>query len=237
MEPLHLLAVAAHPDDAELLMGGALAAAAFDGMRAGVIDLAAGESGTRGSASSRAKEAEEAAAILGLVHRENLGLPDGGIEADRESRMRLAERIRALRPDTLLIQHRGGRNPDHHAAADLSRAAAYSAGLARLGSGAPHRPRRILEAVSFQNVPPNLLLDITGVFETKMRAIRAYRSQFEGALEAGDILSNGKDDLFEQITFRCRAYGALVQVPFGEPYRTESPLLVRTLLAVEGRSL
>jgi len=237
MEPLRLLAVTAHPDDAELLMGGALAAAAAAGERAGVIDLAAGESGTRGSAALRAKEAEEAAAMLGLAHRENLGLPDGGIEADRESRGRLAGRIRALRPEILLVHHRGGRNPDHLAAADLARAAAYSAGLAKLGRGAPHRPRRILEAASFQDVPPDLVLDISAVFETKRKAIAAYRSQFDGALEGGDILSNGTDDLLEQVAFRARAYGALVQVPYGEPYRTEGPFLFRNLADVAGRSL
>ena len=82
-----------------------------------------------------------------------------------------------------------------------------------------------------------LTVDITPAFETKMRAIRAYASQFDGAFEAGDILSNGRDDLYEQVSFRCRAYGALVQVPFGEPFLTDRPLVIDDLSAVGGRSI
>ncbi|MBM3321482.1 MAG: bacillithiol biosynthesis deacetylase BshB1 [Candidatus Eisenbacteria bacterium] len=237
-EPLHVLAITAHPDDAELLMGGTLAREAAEGRRAGVLDLAAGESGTRGDARARAREAEEAAAILGLAARENLGLPDARIERSIENRLRIAERIRALRPEVLLIHHAGGRNPDHHAASLLAREAAYTAGLARILPGtAPHRPRKILEAVSFLDAPIRLVVDITPVFETKLRALRAFASQFEGAFEAGDILSNGADDLFEQVTFRNRAYGSLVQVPFGEPYFMHEPFLATDLLALRGRSL
>lgn len=237
-DTLQILAIVAHPDDAELLMGGTLARAAAEGRRAGVLDLAAGESGSRGSAEVRRREAEEAAAILGLAHRENLGLPDARLEASVENRIRLAERIRALGPEVLLIHRAAGRNPDHHAASVLAREAAYTAGLAKVGKGGPaRRPRKILEAVSFLGEKPNLVVDVSGAFETKLRALRAYASQFDGAFEAGDILSNGRDELLEQVTFRCRAYGALVQVPFGEPYLMYEPFLTGDLLALAGRSL
>jgi len=235
---LHILAIAAHRDDVELLMGGVLARAASEGKRVGVIDLTAGESGSKGDAVTRRREANEAAAILGLAVRENLGLPDGRIEANVESRLRLAERIREHRPEIVLHHHAAGRNPDHWAAGILAREACYSAGLAKLaGEAEPHRPRRLFEAVAFQNVAPDLIVDITPAFETKMRAIRAYASQFDGAFEAGDILSNGRDDLYEQVSFRCRAYGALVQVPFGEPFLTDRPLVIDDLSAVGGRSI
>ena len=237
-DSLHILAVAAHRDDAELLMGGVLARAASEGKRTGVIDLTAGETGTKGDARTRRRESEEAASILGLAVRENLGLPDGRIEASVENRLRLAERIRAHRPELVLSHHAAGRNPDHWAAAILAREASYSAGLAKLAAGEkPHRPRRLFEAVAYQNIEPNLVVDITPAFETKMRAIRAYASQFDGAFEAGDILSNGQDDLYDQVAFRSRAYGALVQVPYGEPYLTAPPFLVEELGAVAGRSL
>jgi bacillithiol biosynthesis deacetylase BshB1 len=232
-----ILAITAHPDDAELLMGGTLARASSEGKRVGVLDLAAGESGTKGSAEIRRREAEEAAAVLGLALRENLGLPDARIVASVENRILLAEKIRQHRPEVLLIHRASGRNPDHHAASVLAREAAYTAGLARVGAGKAHRPRKILEAVSFLDARPSLVVDISPVFETKMRALRAYASQFDGAFEAGDILSNGKDDLLEQVAFRNRAYGALVQVAFGEPFRMEEPLLATDLLAIPGRSL
>jgi bacillithiol biosynthesis deacetylase BshB1 len=233
-EPLHILAITAHPDDAELLMGGTLARAASEGKRVGVLDLTGGESGTKGSAAVRGKEAERAAEILGLTHRENLGLPDGTLEASARDRLLLAERIRFLR----LIHHAGGRNPDHHAASSLAREAAYTAGLARLaGKTAPYRPRKIAEALSFLPVPPTVVVDITASFEIKMRALRAYASQFEGTMEAGDILSNGRDDLFARITFHNQHYGSLVQVPYGEPYFIREPVLVDDLLTLRPRSL
>ena len=203
---LDILAIAAHPDDAELLMGGALARAASEGRRVGVLDLTAGEAGTKGDSGTRLEEAERAAEILGLAVRENAGLPDGRIETNVENRLKIAGWIRRLAPEVLLVHHKGGRNPDHHAAAILCREAAYSAGLSKLaGDGRPHRPRRILEASSFLDIPPTLVIDITTSFETKIEAIRAYASQFDGAKEAGDILSNGTDDILEQVRFRNRS--------------------------------
>jgi len=238
-ESVHILAVAAHRDDAELLMGGTLARASSEGKRAAVIDLAAGESGTKGDAAARAREADEAAAILGLAARENLGLPDGRIEPSAQSRLLLAARIRALRPEVLLVHRAAGRNPDHHAASRLGWEAAYTAGLAKLcGPGEePHRPRKIYEAVAFLPATATIVADITPSFKTKMRALRAYISQFDGAFEAGDILSNGRDDLFTQVEFRCRAYGALVQVPYGEPFLSREPLLATDLTLLGGRSM
>jgi bacillithiol biosynthesis deacetylase BshB1 len=237
-EPLHILAITAHRDDAELLMGGTLARAASEGRRVGVLDLAAGEAGTRGNAALRAREAEEAAAILGLSVRENLGLPDAHLETSVENRLRVAERIRTHHPEILLIHRAAGRNPDHAAASALAREAAYTAGLERVAPGSPpHRPRKILEAVAFLPAPPSLVVDITPAFEAKMRALRAYASQFEGAFEAGDILSNGRDDLFEQVAFRCRSTGSLVQVPYGEPFFMQEPFLIADLLSIGGRSL
>lgn len=237
-DALHILAITAHPDDAELLMGGVLAKAASEGKRTGVLDLAGGESGSKGNRETRANEAEAAAAILGLAVRENLELPDAALEANIENRLLVAGRIRVHRPEIVLIHRAAGRNPDHYAASTLAREAAYAAGLVTLAVGEkPHRPRRIFEAASFMNVMPGLVVDITHSFDTKLKAIMAYASQFDGAFEAGDILSNGRDDLFEQVTFRCRAYGALVQVPYGEPYNTDGPFLVNDPLDLNSRSL
>lgn len=237
-EFLHILAIVAHRDDAEILMGGTLAAAAEEGKRVGVLDLTKGETGTRGDTATRAREAEEAAAILGLSVRENIGLPDGGIEVNVANRLKIAERIRVHAPDIILTHFPGGRNPDHRAASILAEEAAYSAGLARFGGGGrPHRPRRIFHSVSFLNRTPSIVVDITSSFEKKMRAVRAYVSQFEGAMEAGDILSNNRDDIFERIALCNRANGALIQAPYGEPYRTALPIPVRDILSITGRTL
>ena len=219
-------------------MGGTLARAAAEGKRTGILDLAAGEAGTRGNSTLRLEEAKRAGEILGVAVRENAGLPDAHIEADVESRLVVARWIRLFRPQVLLIHYPGGRNPDHYAASVLAREAAYSAGLASLNDGKPgHRPRRILEAVSFLPVQPTLTVDVSVSFDTKLAALRAYRSQFEGSREAGDILSNGVDDLIEQVRFRNRSYGAAVQVPYGEPYFTREPIRFDDPLDIGGRSL
>lgn len=237
-DALDILGIFAHPDDAELLAGGTFARAASEGKRVGVIDLAAGESGTRGDRATRVKEAERAASVLGLAVRENLGLPDARLEPSVENRLLLAARIRALRPDVVVVHHAAGRNPDHHAASTLAREACYAAGLAKLAEGgAPHRPRRLVEAVAYLNVLPTLVVDITPAFEKKMESLRAYASQFDGAAEAGDILANGRDSLLDQVEFRSRAYGALVQVPYGEPFLLREPLRADGLAALPGRTI
>ncbi len=238
IESLDILAIAAHPDDAELLMGGTLARAASNGKRTGVLDLTTGAAGTKGDEATRLEEAARAASVLGLAVRENVGLPDAHLEATVLNRLQVAHWIRTFTPEILLIQHAGGRNPDHYAASTLCREAAYSAGLASLsGDAPPHRPRLILEAVSFLAVNPEVVIDISEVMETKIDSLRAYASQFDQAIEAGDILSNGISDLIEQVRFRNQAYGALVQAPYGEPYVLGHPIRFDSPLDILGRSL
>lgn len=237
-EPLDILAIAAHPDDAEILMGGLLAKMAAGGKRAGVLDLTAGEAGSKGSAKRRLREAAEAATILGLAMRENAALPDAHLENTMAHRLVIASFLRDWKPEIVLIQYGGGRNPDHHAASALSRQAAYSAGLASLNEGTPgHRPRLILEAVSYLPVEPSFIVDISDSFETKMKAVHAYASQFEGAMEAGDILSNGTLSLYEQITLRNQEYGTRIQAAYGEPYLLREPFGISDPSQILGRSL
>lgn len=237
-EPLDILAIAAHPDDAEILMGGLLAKTAASGKRAGVLDLTAGEAGSKGNAKRRLREAAEAATILGLAMRENAALPDAHLENTMAHRLVIASFIRDWKPEIVLIQFNGGRNPDHHAASVLSRQAAYSAGLSSLNGGTPgHRPRLILEAVSFLPALPSFIVDISDSFETKMKAVRAYASQFDDATEAGDILSNGTLSLYEQITVRNQEYGARIQAAFGEPYLLREPFGISDPDQIIGRSL
>ncbi|NNE10059.1 MAG: bacillithiol biosynthesis deacetylase BshB1 [Gemmatimonadetes bacterium] len=237
-EPLDILAIAAHPDDAELLMGGLLAKTAASGKRAGVLDLTAGEAGSKGSAKRRLREAADAAAIMGLAMRENAALPDAHLENTMAHRLVIASYLRDWKPAIVLIQYGGGRNPDHHAASILSRQAAYSAGLSSLNEGTPgHRPRLVLEAVSYLPVTPSFVVDISDSFETKMKAVRAYASQFDDAREAGDILASGSLSLYEQIELRNREYGARIQVAYGEPYLLREPFGINDPAEILGRSL
>ena len=236
-----ILAIAAHRDDVELTCGGTLAKAVAAGHKAGILDLTQGEMGTRGSAELRAKEAEAAAKVLGVTGRWNAGLPDAHIMNDEATRVRLAELIRRARPRVVLLPYPVGRHPDHRIASEVARDACFLAGLAKYhptpGVDA-HRPYKILYALAYREDPvkPTFVVDITGTFEAKMKAIRCYASQFDGAKAAGEIHPTGQD-LYELIRVQAAHYGSLIRRPYGEPYYTPETMEVDDVLALGVQSL
>src|SRR5499427_7180434 len=145
MAPLDYLVIAPHPDDAELGVGGTILLLKAQGNRVGVLDLTDGEPTPHGSLEIRRRETEAATAILGLDWRGNLGLPNRSLEADLESRHRLAGMIRQLRPRTMLAPYWEDAHPDHVAASALVDAARFWAKLAKTDlPGEPHYPPRIV---------------------------------------------------------------------------------------------
>ncbi|HET7789594.1 MAG TPA: bacillithiol biosynthesis deacetylase BshB1 [Gemmatimonadales bacterium] len=234
-----LLAIAAHRDDAELTCGGTLAKAAAAGHRVGILDLTQGESGTRGDAATRAAEAGRAAEALGVALRTNAGLPDAHLTNDEPSRARMVELLRELRPRVVILPYPVGRHPDHRVASELARDACYLAGLAKYGpAGEPHRPFKILYALAYREDPvkPSFVVDVTETFDNKMRAIRCYASQFDGAKAAGEIFPTGQD-LYELIRVQSAHYGSLIRRPYGEPFFTYETLLVDDVLELGVQSL
>jgi bacillithiol biosynthesis deacetylase BshB1 len=237
---LDLLAIMAHPDDAELACGGTLAGAVRRGYRVGVIDLTQGEMGTRGTATTRARETRAATRALGLHHRENLGLPDSALEPTRSTLLTVATRVRALRPQVVLLPYWEGRHPDHVAASHIGYRACYLAGLARLDLGAaPHRPRKLLYSLLFdvgKQAAPSFIVDITRDYKRRARAIACYRSQFDAPrMQRGvHIPLTGLEERLEAV---CRYYGSLVGVRYGEPFLTRELLPVDDVLQLPGRSL
>jgi N-acetylglucosamine malate deacetylase 1 len=223
IEPLDLLAIVAHPDDAELLCGGSLLRAADEGHRTGVLDLSGGESGSAGDRETRAREAEHAAAVLGLVARRNAGLPDGELRNTPEARKRVAGLIRELRPDTVVLMWPEGRHPDHRAASQLGHDASFLAGLRRAPvAGEPFRPRKVVYAMSYrEHAPkPTFVVDISAQMERKLEAIFAYGSQFEGKTAMGEVYPGGGRGLREQIRVHAAYYGGLIRAEYGEPFWT-----------------
>ena len=186
-----ILAIAAHPDDIEITCGGAVIKMVEAGYRVGIIDLTAGESGTRGSPALRKKESDRASKVMGIVHRENLNLPDAGVEARRDYKMKIAQRIRALQPSTVILPYWEGRHPDHYTTGQIGYEACFLAGLAKLPlEGSPHRPHKIIYASLY--VPalrPTFVVDITGQFSTKLKAILCYASQFSPARRMAEFVS------------------------------------------------
>ena len=234
-----LLAIAAHRDDVELTCAGTLIRAADQGYRTGILDLTAGETGTRGSAELRAGEADAAAAILGVAERRNAGLPDAHLANTDATRRVLVEQIRHLAPRVVILPFPVGRHPDHRLASEVSRDACYLAGLARYDAGGtPHRPHKILYALAYREDPvkPTFVVDITAQMDRKMAAIRCYSSQFDGAFNAGEIFPTGQD-LYSLVETQCAHYGSLIRTRFGEPFFTHETVRVEDVVALDVQSM
>ena len=234
-EPVTILAIAAHRDDVELTCGGTLIGAARRGQRTAIIDLTQGEMGTRGSAALRAEEASRAAEVLGCVARETLGLPDAGVENTPATREQLALAIRRFRPRVVIAPSLEGRHPDHRIAAQLVRDACFVAGLQKVGPDVPkHRPHKILHCLTYRQdfVRPTFVVDISEDFERKLEAVRCYSSQFDGAIQAGEVYPNG-EPLYDVIAHYAAYYGTLIRTQYGEPFFTTEMMRVDDVGALE----
>lgn len=230
--PLDVLAVFAHPDDAELLCGGALARCADAGERVGILDLTAGEMGSQGTPELRAEEARRAAGILGVPERRCLGLPDSRLKNDHDARMAVATQLRELRPRVVVTHWKVGRHRDHRVAAELVRDACFLSALKKLDvPGEPFRPHKLVYATAFREDAgsPSFVVDITDQMDRKIQALEAYTSQFVGKTQAGEVFPGGERPLMEQIRVQCAHYGSLVRATYGEPFRVDEALAVETL--------
>jgi bacillithiol biosynthesis deacetylase BshB1 len=237
--PVDILAIAAHRDDVELTCAGVLLKAVDGGYRTGILDLTAGETGTRGSAELRAAEAVRAAAILGVTERRNAGLPDAHLHNAEESRRLVVAEIRHFAPRVVILPFPVGRHPDHRVASELGRDACFLAGLARYDApGGPHRPHKILYALSYREDPvkPTFVVDISAQFDRKLAAIRCYASQFDGAKAAGEIFPTGQD-LYSLVQSQNEHYGSLIRTRYGEPYYTEETMAVDDVVAMGVQSM
>ena len=223
-----VLAVAAHRDDVELTCGGTLLRAAAAGHTTGIVDLTAGEMGTRGSAELRAQEAARAGEVLGVSVRENLGLPDAGIVNTPETRLQLARVIRRLTPRIVIAPALQGRHPDHRESGMLVRDACFIAGLAKADPSTPrHRPLKVIHCVTYREdfSKPTFVVDVSEVFEKKLEAIRCYASQFEGVTQAGEVYPNG-EPLFDVVRHHAAHYGSMIRTRYGEPFFTYETMRV-----------
>jgi N-acetylglucosamine malate deacetylase 1 len=237
--PVDVLAIAAHRDDVELTCAGTLVRASEAGHRTGILDLTAGESATRGSPEVRAREAERAAEILGVAERRNAGLPDAHLSNTDETRRILVEQIRHFAPRVVILPFPVGRHPDHRITSELGRDACFLAGLARYDAGGtPHRPYKILYALSYREDPlkPTFVVDISSQFDRKLAAIRCYASQFDGAKAAGEIFPTGQD-LYSLVETQNAHYGSLIRARYGEPFFTDETMAVEDVMALGVQSM
>jgi len=256
---LDVLAIAAHRDDVEQTCGGTLLKAAQRGQRTGILDLTQGEMGTRGTADDRAREAADAAKILGVSWRRALDIPDGRVENTWENRLKVASVIRETRPRVIILPYWKGRHPDHYTASVLGYEACFLAGLAKLDprkalssqpsavsetasdagaspSRAPHRPFKILYATLYYDVRPTFVVDIGEQFERKFASILAYKSQFSDQ-QAGKDIFPAHDEIRTRVDAMARFYGMLAGVTHGEPFLQKEVGLVDDLLAIPVKSI
>jgi bacillithiol biosynthesis deacetylase BshB1 len=236
-DSLDILAIAAHRDDVEQTCGGTMLKAAQRGQRTGILDLTQGEMGTRGTAEDRAREAADAAKILGAGWRRALDIPDGRVENTWENRLKVAGVIREMRPRVVILPYWKGRHPDHYTCSILGYEACFLAGLAKLDSNtAPHRPYKIIYATLYYDVRPTFVVDISAQFEQKLASIFAYTSQFSDQ-EAGKDLFPAHNEIRARVESMARYYGALGGVTYGEPFLQKEVGLVEDLLAIPVKSI
>lgn len=213
---LELLAFAPHPDDAELFCGGLLAKLADAGHRTGIVDLTRGEKSSRGTPESRAAETDAATRVLGLTVRENLDLPDAGIDPNGDI-AGLVTLIRRLRPELVAVPWKEERHPDHSAASLLLTRALFFANVQKAGVGPAFTPRQILYYPMRHLGQPTVVIDVTSSHARKMEAVRCYGSQVDPATP-GPATLVGSPLSLPSLFARDQLYGAQIGVPFGEPY-------------------
>lgn len=214
--------VGAHPDDVELTSGGLAALLASHGHPVVVADLTAGEQGSRGTVAERAREAAAAAAVLG-VERRQVGLPDLALDRrDRSQLEAIVALLRELRPRLVVAPHADDEHPDHVEAAHLVRRACYLSGLARFGAGASFRPERLLFALYRALRRPDLIVDVTAVWERRMRALHEHRSQLGSGGGPPTYLT--APGFLTEVEARARHWGAAIGATYGEGYCAPAPL-------------
>lgn len=233
MTEIDILAFAPHPDDAEIYCAGTLALAKRNGKTIGIIDLTRGELSSRGTLSTRALETEAASKILQLDVRENLDIPDGGIENTAEHRRRIIECIRRNRPRTVLIPYHLDRHPDHVHASILVRESLFYAGLPKISAAngsdelEAHRPLKAFYYMLAHTFEPTFILDVSDTFDIRIAAAKAFTTQFNSTVSLhGPVTFVSRPDFIEFVTARARQLGFAIGATYGEGFIPHAPFSV-----------
>lgn len=226
-----VVAIGAHPDDIELIAGGTIAGLIRRGKRVAGIDLTRGEMGTRGSPEERAMEAEAAAGVLGLAERINLDMGDGRLVNTVENRRKLIGELRRLRPIVVLAHHWVDLHPDHCVAGEMMKDCMYPMGMPKYDAdGDPYRPNEVLFFMGHFPIEPNLVVDVSEDFETKLAACRCYRTQLYQPGSTDHETNISQPDFLNHIEARARHYGMQILKKYGEPFSVRRPVPVDDLV-------
>lgn len=235
---LDILAIGVHPDDVELGCSGTLINEIKRGKQVGILDLTQGELGTRGTIETRYQESANAAIIIGVHVRENLKMRDGFFRNDEEHQLKLIQSIRKYQPDIVIGNVLHDRHPDHGRAGKLISDACYLSGLAKIEtkdekgkSQQRWRPTYVLHYIQDWYHEPDLLIDISDVFEQRMKSIEAYSTQFHSSsnIDAGPQTYISTPDFLESVIARARMFGKRIGVKYAEGFLSEKKIGIRSL--------
>jgi len=235
---LDILAIGAHPDDVELSCSGTLLKHIASGKKCGILDLTAGELGTRGSAKLRLKEAAAAAKITGVVIRDNLGMADGFFKNDKEHQVQLIKKIREYKPEIVLCNAVSDRHPDHGRAAKLVSEACFLSGLIKIQTQSnnanqePWRPKVVYHYIQDHQLKPDFVVDVTSFVDKKMEAIQAFKSQFYDPSSKEPESPISSKNFFDLVKAKMRVYGRDAGFEYAEGFTVERPMGIDNLFHI-----
>jgi bacillithiol biosynthesis deacetylase BshB1 len=230
---LDILVFGAHPDDVELGCAGTIIKEVQNGKRVGIIDLTRGELGTRGTRETRDSETSRATEIMGVSIRENMNFKDGFFKDDEEHKIALIKKIRKYRPDIVITNAVSDRHPDHPRSSQISVDACFLSGLEKIETGQkPWRPRAIYHYIQFNNLTPDIVVDITDQMKLKLQVIKAYSSQFYNpdSKESETIISSS--EFLESVTYRAQDLGRQSNCEYAEGFLAHQIPKVDSLLDI-----
>ena len=224
---LDILAFGAHPDDIELGCGATIAKEVSLGKKVGIVDLTQGELGTRGSAELRIIEANNAAEILGVSVRENVGFADGFFTNDKKHQLEIIKMIRKYQPDIVLCNAIDDRHIDHGKGSKLVSDACFLSGLVKIETELEGkqqekwRPKHVYHYIQWKNIAPDFVIDVTGFIQKKQASVLAYSSQFYDPNSKEPESPITSKTFIESINYRSRDLGRLIGVEYAEGFTSE----------------
>jgi N-acetylglucosamine malate deacetylase 1 len=224
---LDILAFGVHPDDVELSCAGTLLVEKSKGKKVGIVDMTEGELGTRGTAETRKKEAIDSSMILGVDVRENLSMADGFFKNDEEHQLKVIAAIRKYKPEVVLCNAPADRHPDHGRSAQLVRDSAFLSGLIKIETKEGNalqeawRPKYVFNYIQDKFIQPSFVVDITEVFDRKIEAIRAYKTQFFNPDSKEPETYISSPEFLDSIIYRAKMMGKMIGVKYAEGFISE----------------
>lgn len=234
---LDILAFGSHPDDVELSCGATLAKEVANGKKVGIIDLTRGELGTRGTAETRDEEAFNAAKILGIHSRINMGFADGFFQNDKAHQLELIKMIRYFRPEIIICNAIDDRHIDHPKGSQLVSDACFLSGLKKIETiykdgtqpQEPWRPKMVYHYIQWKDIEPDVVVDVTGFMAKKVESVLAYKTQFYNPKSKEPETPISSKNFTDSVEYRARNLGRLIGTEFAEGYTVERYVAVDSL--------